>query len=63
MEVKCPFCFKDRLPEDEDNEGLCMTKNRWKMVIHTYYHQIHFQMAVCKVEYCDFFAGLKKNLL
>ena len=27
MEVKCPFCYKDCFPEDDNLSNFCMTKD------------------------------------
>ena len=26
LEVRCPYCYKDGLPDCEDDEGFCMLK-------------------------------------
>lgn len=56
LEVKCPFCHKSELPEEEDN-NFCMTKEsgQWRLRReHAYYYQVQLQMHVCKVSYADF---------
>ena len=30
LEVKCPYCIKDGLPEESEN-SFCMTKEKWLM--------------------------------
>jgi len=59
LEIKCPFCFKDALPDDTTAErSYYMEKNndgKWKLKReHGYYYQVQMQMAICKVTYCDF---------
>ena len=58
VEVKCPLCFKDGLPEDlNKSTSFCMEKFQGKWTLkrdHSYYHQVQTQLNVCKVEYCDF---------
>lgn len=50
LEVKCPFCHKTELPEEEDH-NFCMTKEsgQWKLKI-----QHAITMHICKVSYADF---------
>jgi hypothetical protein len=55
LEVKCPLCFKDRLPED--NEMFCMERINgkwWLKTNHSYYYQVQTQLHVCKVNYGHF---------
>lgn len=56
LEVKCPFCHKTELPEEED-KNFCMTKesSQWRLrQQHAYYYQVQLQMHICKVSYADF---------
>lgn len=56
LEVKCPFCVKDGLPQ-EDQENFCMTQKDGKWSLrrdHCYLYQVQAQLSVCKVSYCDF---------
>lgn len=57
LEVKCPHCFKDGLPDDE-KENFCMIKNtsgEWVLRRqHSYYYQVQAQLNVCNVDYGDF---------
>ena len=42
VEVKCPFCFKDDLPEDDNN-----SEGTWKLKTdHSYYYQVQLQLYV-----------------
>lgn len=62
LEVKCPHCVKDGLPEGNDVPGFCMTKNNdtWTLKRnHPYYYQIQLQMSVCGVNYGDFIVWTK----
>lgn len=62
LEVKCPFCHKSELPEEEDN--FCMTREsgQWRLRRqHAYYYQVQLQMYVCKVSYADFIASTKSE--
>jgi len=55
LEVKCPYCYKNDLPETEESR-FCMIKadnGIWSLKRnHTYYYQV--QLHVCCVEYADF---------
>lgn len=56
LEVKCPYCIKDGLPQ-EDQENFCMTQKNGKWSLrrdHAYYYQVQAQLNVCKLTYCDF---------
>ena len=51
LEVKCPYCYKDGLPEDD--VGFCMVKkdDSWALKRgHQYYYQVQLQIFVCRVE-------------
>ena len=62
VEVKCPFSFKDKLPED-NIKGFCMEKvDVWSLQHdHAYYYQVQLQMRVCKVSYCHFIVWSKSG--
>ena len=67
--MKCPFCVKDGLPDDDEEVAankLCMIKKDGGWTLkrkHSYFFQVQMQMAVCKVKFCDFsFYGQKKTL-
>ena len=65
VEVKCPFCFKDGLPT-EDDQSFCMTKQDdvWALKKnHPYYYQIQLQMFVCKTSYADFVVWTEKECI
>ena len=65
LEVKCPFCFKEGLPE-EDQENFCMSRNdgKWRLKrSHAYYYQIQMQLAVCKLSYCDFVVWTENDIV
>ena len=57
LEVKCPYCYKDDLPETDESR-FCMSKNddgTWSLKRnHTYSYQVQLQLHVCYVEYADF---------
>ena len=56
LEIKCPYCFKSNLPE-EDQENFCMSLDdgRWSLKrSHAYYYQVQSQLAASKLSYCDF---------
>ena len=54
LEVKCPYCYKDDLPETDESK-FCMNKNNdgtWSLKHnHTYYYQIQLQLHVCHVDF------------
>jgi len=58
LEIKCPFCFKDALPDDNSADTNYYMENNngeWKLKRqHAYYYQVQMQMAICKAAYCDF---------
>ena len=62
VEVKCPYCVRDKLVEEkvawlENVEGrtqLCRT--------HQYYYQVQTQVFVCNVDYSDFVAWTKEGI-
>ena len=57
VEVKCPFCFKDDLPEDDNN-----SEGTWKLKTdHSYYYQVQLQLHVCDVVYADFVVWTNKG--
>ena len=67
LEVKCPMCVRDGLPDD-DHKTFCMTKlddqQTWVLKRnHAYYFQVQLQMAVCKVKYCDFVVWNEKGFI
>ena len=56
LEVKCPFCAKDGLPDCED-KNFCMELKEDKWVLkqnHQYYYQVQTQLYVCRLTYADF---------
>ena len=63
VEVKCPFCFKDDIPEDD--KKFCMAVNSegsWKLKTdHSYYYQVQLQLHVCDVAYADFVVWTKNR--
>ena len=49
LEVKCPFCHKENLPED-DETSFCMMKSdgMWSLKrSRAYYYQVQLQLHVC----------------
>ena len=63
LEVKCPFCFKENIP-DEEEQNFCMTKigDQWSLKRnHSYFYQVQTQLNVCKVQYCDFVVWTEQN--
>lgn len=56
LEVKCPYCAKDGLPDHED-KNFCMEFREDKWVLkrnHHYFYQVQTQLNVCKLSYADF---------
>ena len=56
LEVKCPFCAKDGLPDCED-KNFCVELKEDKWVLkqnHQYYYQVQTQLYVCRLTYADF---------
>ena len=55
LEIKCPYCHKDDLPESNDN--FCMIKEDGKWTLkqdHAYYYQVQLQLHIYDVNYADF---------
>lgn len=63
LEIKCPFCLKDGLPEEGFRSFCCEKKDgMWKLKkSHAYFFQIQLQMTVCNVSYGDFMVWTKKD--
>ncbi len=65
LEVKCPYCFKDGIPEEE-SKSFCMEKTDKQQWIlkreHPYYYQVQTQLKVCGRKYCDFVVWTKQSL-
>ena len=63
VEVECPFCFKDDLPED--NRQFCMVVNSEGSYSlktnHSYYYQVQLQLYVCDVAHADFVVWTKNR--
>ena len=66
LEVKCPHCFREGLPEEE-TKSFCMEKNdngQWILKKdHTYYYQVQTQLKVCDTRYCDFVVWTEQNVV
>ena len=65
LEVKCPLCFKEGLPEEETS-NFCMTEidSKWTLKNdHAYYYQVQTQLNICQVKYCDFVVWTKKGVV
>ena len=58
LEIKCPYCNKDSLPESanfiEDDSKLKKS--------HEYYYQVQMQIYLRKVKFCDFAVWTKKGI-
>ena len=65
LEVKCPFCHKDSLPEDNET-GFCMLKSEgaWSLKrSHSYYYQVQLQLHVCHdALYADFIVWTQSEI-
>ena len=57
LEVKCPQCIKDKLPDDDEVNAFCMIKDvhgKWTLKReHNYFYQIQTQMFVCQRNFSD----------
>ena len=66
LEVKCPFCVKERLPDDvDDKENFCMQKKNGEWTLkrdHTYFYQVQTQLNVCQMPYADFVVWTKNGM-
>ena len=65
VEVKCPHCVKDGLPE-EDTRNFCMVKidGQWSLKTdHAYFYQVQTQLRVCKAKHCDFVVWTEKDIV
>ena len=57
LEIKCPFCCKERSFEDVASQKSFCLKDKGDLrlkVDHAYYYQVQLQMKICHVEYSDF---------
>ena len=60
VEIKCPYCARDKLPSDGATDGSidCLEKNAENECSlrreHAYYYQVQAQLNICKVDFCDF---------
>ena len=65
VEVKCPYCVRDKeIPECLEKVS-CMENVAGKVQLrksHQYYYQIQTQVFVCNVDYCDFVIWTKEGL-
>ena len=63
LEIKCPYCQKDDLPES--NDSFCMIKEDGKWTLkhnHGYYYQVQLQLHICDVSYADFMVWTENNI-
>ena len=58
LEVKCPFCHKDNLPEDDSGFYMVNSDGKWSLKrSHSYFYQVQLQLHVCSdALYADFVA-------
>ena len=57
VEVKCPFCLKDKKLDDCLEKRSCLELRDGKLKLrkcHEYYYQVQCQLFVSKKDYCDF---------
>ena len=64
IEVKCPYCKRSELSEDNEKEfflefhdGVRSLKRN-----HSYYYQVQLQMLVCSLSYAEFVVWTEKDL-
>ena len=63
LEVKCPYNYKDKLP-DNDEANFCMMKQDGNWMLkrnHAYYYQIQLQLHVCRLSHGDFVMWSQKE--
>ena len=56
LEIKCPYCIKEKLP-DEEFSGFYMSKHcdKWSLKEdHPFFYQVQTQLHVCRLSYCNF---------
>ena len=65
VEVKCPFYFKDDLPQDDKKFYMAVNiEESWKLrTDHSYYYQVKLQLHVCDVTYNDFVLSTKNRIV
>ena len=62
LEVKCPYCYKDGIPEDDVGFYMFKKDDAWTLKRdHQYYYQIQLQMYVCHALYADFVVWTEGN--
>ena len=64
LEVKCPFCMKDGLPDnDKENIFMVLKDGKWTLKHdHTYLYQVQTQLNVCQMPYADFVVWTKNGM-
>ena len=65
VEIKCPYCFKEGLP-DEDSTNFCMVNKEGKWSLkqnHAYFYQVQLQLHVCNLNYADFVLWTKQDTI
>lgn len=64
VEIKCPYCSKDKMLSENVENVSCLeiidNKLRLKKS-HAYYYQVQCQIFVCEKEYCDFVMWTNKD--
>ena len=69
LEIKCPYKYRSQSPTDEEplsDKEYCLTKSPSTGAVnlsfhHKYYYQVQGQIALCKVDYCDFVCWTEKG--
>ena len=55
VEIKCPYCYNQDLPDDDNTFYMINRKGTWSLKRdHMYYYQVQLQLHVCDVSYADF---------
>ena len=69
LEIKCPYKYRSQSPIDEEplsDKEYCLTKSPSTGAVslssgHKYNYQVQGQIALCKVDYCDFVCWTEKG--
>ena len=65
MEIKCPFCSRDKTIKEAVDQGkFCLIEDEGDIKLdkqHSYFYQIQTQLHVTKKDYCDFYVWTSKD--
>jgi len=64
VEIKCPFCFKEGLPDEDSSFCMVNEEGKWSLKQnHAYFYQVQLQLHVCGLNHADFVLWTKENTI